>query len=112
MHPEWRLILDLDDQRAADDDGAGNHDDEDGRAVAGIDKGIIEPAGFTSRPQGQESRIQFALAAARTFAGDTADRALHQPWANSDLAWLVFRVYFARKRFDETKKGGPAAALL
>src|ERR1700722_11461321 len=76
MHPEWRLILDLDDQRTADDDGAGNHDDEDGGAVAGVDKGIVEPAGFTPRPQRQEPRIQLAFAAARTFAGDAAHRAL------------------------------------
>jgi len=72
VHPERRLIFDLDDKRTADDDGAGDHDDENGGAIAGVDKGIIEPAGFTPRPQRQEPRIQLALAAARTSAGDAA----------------------------------------
>jgi hypothetical protein len=35
------VILDLDDQGAADDDGAGNHDDENRRPIARVDKGIV-----------------------------------------------------------------------
>src|SRR5206468_2114885 len=70
------LVFDLDDQRGADDDGARDHDDEDRRPIAGIDEGIIEPAGFAVRPQRQKTRIEFSLAAARTAAGDAAQRAL------------------------------------
>src|SRR5258705_13994810 len=57
VKPERRPVFYLDDQRAADDDGAGNHDDENRGAVAGVDKGIIEPASLTIRPQGDESRV-------------------------------------------------------
>src|ERR1700679_4163521 len=78
MQPEWRLILDLDDQRAADPDRAGDHDDENRRPVAGIDEGIIEPADFAIGPQVDESREQLALAAARASAGKPAQRALQK----------------------------------
>ena len=76
VQPERRLVFHFHDQRRGDDDRARDHDDEDRRPVAGVDEGIVEPAGFTVRPKRQESGIELALAAARAFAGDAAQRAL------------------------------------
>src|ERR1700678_2705044 len=82
MQPEWRLILDLDDPRAADHDAAGGNDDENRRPVAGVDEGIVEPAGLAIRPQRQKAGIQPALAAARASAGEPAPRGLGQRRGN------------------------------
>src|SRR3954452_25029469 len=76
MQPVWRLVLDLDHQRTADHDRTGQHDDEDRRTIAGIDEGVVEAAALAGRRQRQEARIELALAAARTSAGEPAQRAL------------------------------------
>jgi hypothetical protein len=44
VDPVRRLILDLGDQRGSHDNGAGDHDDEYGRPVAGVGKAEIEAA--------------------------------------------------------------------
>ncbi len=44
VDPVRRLILDLGHQGGSNDDGAGNHDDEYGRPVAGVGKAEIEAA--------------------------------------------------------------------
>src|SRR3979411_634174 len=104
MQPERWLVFHLHDQRAADDDGAGQHDDEDRRPVTGIDEGEIQPAGLAARPQGEEAAIELAAAAARAFAGKPAQRALgHRGQrrvlhASGSFAWR------------ENKRGGPVAA--
>src|SRR5690242_1147447 len=78
MQPERRLVLDLDDQRGADHDRAGDHDDEDRRPIAGIHEGEVEPANLATRPQADEAGIDAALAATRAFAGNPAQRAFGQ----------------------------------
>ena len=72
MNPERRLVFDLHDQGGGDDDGAGQHDQENRRPVAGVDEGVVEPAGLAVRPQIEEARIKLALAAARATAGEAA----------------------------------------
>src|SRR5689334_21539185 len=76
MQPERRLVFDLHDQCGTDHDGARDHDDEDRRAVAGIDEGIVEPADVAVRTQVDEPGVKLALAAAWTAAGNAAQRAL------------------------------------
>src|SRR5882757_5461632 len=78
VNPERRLVFDLHDQSGGDDDGAGQHDEENRRAIAAVDEGVIEPADLAVRPQMEEARIELALAAARAAAGDAAQRALGQ----------------------------------
>jgi len=60
------------------DGGLGAYETVLGRAgfapVAGIDEGIIQPAGLAARPQGEEPGIEIASAAAWTFAGKPAQR--------------------------------------
>src|SRR6476646_12051145 len=75
MHPQGRPVFDLDDQGGGDDDGAGNHDDEDRGTIAGVNEGIVELAGLASRSQIEEARIELALAATRAFTGEPAQRA-------------------------------------
>src|SRR5205823_990847 len=58
------------------DDSARQHDDEDRRAIAGIDEGVVEPARFAIRPQVEEARIELALSATRAAAGNAAECAL------------------------------------
>src|SRR5690349_12670846 len=76
MQPERRLVLDLDDERAADHDRTRQHDDEDRRTVAGVDEGVVESAAVAAGCERQEARIELTLAAARAFAGKPAHRAL------------------------------------
>jgi hypothetical protein len=66
MYPERRIEGNLHPKRRADDDEADNEDDEDGRPVAGIGEGIVEPAIPAVPAQRQEAGEQLALAAART----------------------------------------------
>ena len=68
MKPVRRLIFDLSYEGSADDDGAGDHDDEYGGTVAGIRKGEIETAQFAIGFQRQESVKELSLAAARASA--------------------------------------------
>ena len=63
MHPERRL------EGNFDPNGHGNAwhtrkaDDEEGRAIGGICKGIVEAAGFAAGAQGQEALEYMALTA-------------------------------------------------
>ena len=76
---------------AADDDGARNHDDEDRRPVAGIDEGVVEPAGLAVRPQIEEARIE--LARCRSAGSGRQCRAMRSRsgWVPLHLAWLRFK---------------------
>ena len=76
VQPERRLVFDLDDQRAADHDGAGDHDDEHRRPVAGIDEGVIEPAGFAARPQVRKPAYSLPLPQRGHLQASAAQRAL------------------------------------
>src|ERR1700734_3909926 len=76
MQPERRLILYFHNQRAGHNDRARQHNDEDGGTIAGIDERIVQSADRASRRQRQKARKQFPAAAARTFAGQPAQRAL------------------------------------
>lgn len=61
MDPVRRLILDLSYEGRADDDGAGDHDDEYGGTVAGIRKGEIEAARFAIGFQRRNPSKSFPL---------------------------------------------------
>ena len=73
MHPEWRLVGDLDDQGREHHEEAGTQDDEDRRAVAGIREGIIQPAFLAAWPQFEKAGEHLALAAARAAAGEAGN---------------------------------------
>src|SRR5687768_15077891 len=63
VHPERRLVDELDDQRRTRDDEPGNEDDEHRRSVAGVGEGIIEAAGLAARPNCEQPVEQPALSA-------------------------------------------------
>jgi len=73
VDPVRRLILDLSDQGGSHDNGAGEHDDEYGRPVAGVGKAEIEAAHVALGFQGQEPLKQLSLAAARTSTQKARD---------------------------------------
>src|SRR5665213_2447792 len=68
VDPIWRLILDLGYERRADDDGAGDHDDEYSGPVTRVREGEIHAARFAFGFQRQEPVEQLSLAAARASA--------------------------------------------
>src|SRR5258708_17847714 len=81
VNPVRRLIFDFGNQGGPNDNGAADHDDEDGGSVAGVCKGEIEAARIAVGFQRQESVEQLSLAAARA----TAQKA-REVWR-----WRIFR---------------------
>src|SRR3954447_17958201 len=78
MQPERRLVDHFDDQCRANDDEAGNQDHENGRAIAGIRKGVIEPARVASLTQAEETGKQASLATTGTAPGKPGHDRLRQ----------------------------------
>ena len=78
MDPERRLIGHLDNECGADHDEAGKENHEHRRPIAGIDEGIVEPAGLAARRNLQESMEQPAAAAARATAHQAREQRGHR----------------------------------
>src|SRR5688500_8747821 len=97
VDPEGWLILDFDDEGGGDDDEPCDEDDEHGGSVAGINEGVILLASLAGGPQGQESGEEFSLAAARAFAGESAQDGLGQCWPSE----------IGHQRFFRKRKGRP-----
>jgi len=71
VQPVRRLVEHFDQERRADDDKAGDEDDEDRGPIAGIGEAVVEAADLAAGREGQVAVIQLALVASGTATDET-----------------------------------------